>query len=73
MLYKNTQAKVHSAGGDTDFFELFAGILQGDPLASAYVLRTSKDLMKENGFTLENQKTDDTPYKLLRTRTTLMI
>ena len=58
ILYKNTKAMVHSADGDTDFFNIVAGILQGDTLAQYsliicldYILQTSIDLIKENGFT----------------------
>ena len=59
MLYKNMKVKVHSPDGDTDFFDIVAGVLQGDTLALYlfiisldFMLRTSVDLMKENGFTL---------------------
>ena len=58
MLYKNTKVKVCSPDGDTDSFNIVAGVLQGDTLASYlfiicldYVLRMSIDLIKENGFT----------------------
>ena len=54
MLYKNTKVKVCSANGHTYFF-----VLQGNTLTPHqfiiclnYVLRTSIDLMKENGFSL---------------------
>ena len=57
------KVKVCSPGGDTDFLDIVAGILQGDTLALYlfiicldYVLRTSLDLMKENGFTWEKVK-----------------
>ena len=33
MLYKDSTAMVHSLGGNTDFFEVVAGVLQGDTLA----------------------------------------
>ena len=59
MLYKNTKAKVRSPDGDTDFFDVLAGVLQGDTLAPFlfiltldYVLRTSVDTIKELGLTL---------------------
>ena len=59
MLYKNTKIKVRSPDGDTDFFDIVAGVLQRDTLApylfiiyTDYVLRTLIDLMKENGLTL---------------------
>ena len=53
-LYKNTKVKVRSSDGDTDYFDIVAGVLQGDTLAPYlfiicldYTLRTSIDL---NGF-----------------------
>ena len=33
MLYKNTKVKVRSPDGDTDYFNVEAGVLQGDTLA----------------------------------------
>ena len=33
MLYKNMKVKVHSLDGDTDFFDIVAGVLQRDTLA----------------------------------------
>ena len=30
MLYKNTKVKVHSSDGDTDFFDIMTGVLQGN-------------------------------------------
>ena len=57
MFYKNTNFKVRSPDGDTDFFDIVAGVLQGYLLAPYlfvicldYVLRTSIDLIKEDGF-----------------------
>ena len=76
ILYKNTKVNVHSPDGDTD---IVVGVLHGDMLVSYpfiicldYVLRTSIDLMKENGFTLEKQEASDNRHKLLQTWTTLM-
>ena len=53
------KVKVHSLDVATDFFDIVAGVLQKDMLAPYlliicldYVLWTSIDLMKENGFTL---------------------
>ena len=34
MLYRNTKVKVRSPDGDTDYFDIVAGVLQGDTLAS---------------------------------------
>ena len=63
MLYKNTKVKVCSLDRDTDFFDIVAGVLLGDTLAPYlfiicldYVLQTSIDLIKENGFTLKKTR-----------------
>ena len=57
MIYRNTKVKVRSPDGNTDYFDIVAGVLQGDSLAPYlfiicldYVLRTSIDKIKENGF-----------------------
>ena len=59
ILYRNTKVKVRSTDGDTEYFDIVAGVLQGDTLAPYlfiicldYVLRTSIDKIKENGFDL---------------------
>ena len=63
ILYRNTKVKVHSPGGDTDYIDIVAGVLQGDTLAPYlfiicldYVLRTSIDKIKENGFELTRKR-----------------
>ena len=55
MLISNTKIKVNSLDGDTDFFDVVAGVLQGATLALYlflicldYALQTSIDLIKEN-------------------------
>ena len=57
ILYRNTKVKVRSPNGDTEYFDTVAGVLQGDTLAPYlfiicldYVLRTSIDKIRENGF-----------------------
>ncbi|CAI9725779.1 Hypothetical predicted protein [Octopus vulgaris] len=59
-LYTNTIATVISLGRETDFFEVEAGVLQGDTLAPFisivvldYVLRISRDGMEEKGLFLK--------------------
>ena len=54
MLYRNTKVKVCSPDQDPDYFDIVAGVLQGDTLASClliisqdYVLWTSIDEMKK--------------------------
>ena len=63
MLYRNIKAKVHTPNGDKDFFNIVAGVLQGDMLAHCldYIPQISIDIMKENNFTL---KTDNILQKL---------
>ena len=63
ILYRNTKLKVRSPDGDTEYFDIVAGVLQGDTLAPYLfiicldnVLRTSIDKIKENGFELTKKK-----------------
>ena len=63
MLYQNTRSMVRSPDGDTDFFDIIAGVLQGDTLAPYifiicldYVLRKALDQNAELGFTLSEAK-----------------
>ena len=72
MLYKNMKAKVRSLDGDTDYFNIVAGVLQGDTLAPYlfitcldYVLRTSTDLMKDNGFKLAKESSRKHPTQTI--------
>ena len=52
ILYKNTKVKVRSPDGDIDYFDIVAGVLQGDTLAPNlfiicldYVLRRFIDII----------------------------
>ena len=70
MLYKNTKSMVRSPDGDTDFFEVLAGVLQGDTLAPFlfiltldYILRTSVETLSSLGFTLEKARSRRYPAK----------
>ena len=63
ILYRNTTVKVRSPYGNTDYFDVLAGVRQGDTLAPYlfiicldYVLRTSSDIIKENGFELTKKR-----------------
>ena len=63
MLYKNTKVKVRSPDGDIDYFDIVAGVLQGDTsspylfiICLDYVLRTLIDKMKDNDFKLTKEK-----------------
>ena len=57
------KAVVHSADSDTNFFNIVVGILQGDTLSLHlliiwldYVLRSSINLRKQNGFTFKKTR-----------------
>ena len=80
MLYRNTKVKVRFPDRDTDYFDIVAGVLQGDTLAPYlfiicldYVLRISIDKMKKKTVSREQRKEAEvTPHKQLPTRTTPM-
>ena len=63
ILYKNTRSMVRSPDGDTPFFEITTGVLQGYTLAPLlfiicldYILKNSLDCNKELGFTISKRK-----------------
>ena len=63
ILYRNTKVKVRSLDGDTEYFDIVAGVLQGDTRAPYlfiicldYVLRTSIDKIRENVFELTKKR-----------------
>ena len=58
--------------GDTEYFDIVAGVLQGDTLAPYlfiicldYVLRTSIDKIRENGFQLTKRRSKRYPAKTI--------
>ena len=70
ILCRNTKVKVCSPDGDTEYFDIVAGVLQGDTLAPYlfiicldYVLRTSIDKIKENGLELSKKRSRRYPAK----------
>ena len=72
ILYRNTKVKVHSPDGDTEYFDIVAGVQQGDTLAPYlfiicldYVLRTSIDKIRENGFELTKKRSRRYPAKTI--------
>ena len=72
ILNRNTKVKVLSPDGDPDYFNIVAWVLQGDTLASYlfiicldYVLRTSIDKIKENGFELTKKRSRRYPAKTI--------
>ena len=72
ILYRNTTVKVRSPDGDTEYFDIVAGVLQGDMLAPYlfiicldYVLRTSIDNIRENSFVLTKKRSRRYPAKTI--------
>ena len=70
-MYKNIQVFVRSPDGDAEFFDIIAGVLQGDTLAPYlfiivldYVLR-NLDQNKTLGFTLRKQLSRRYPAEML--------
>ena len=66
--YRNTKVKVRSPDGDTEYFDIVAGVLQGDMLAPYlfiicldYVL----DKIRENGFELTKKRSRRYPAKTI--------
>ena len=71
MLYRNTKVKVCSPDGNTDYFDIVAGVLQGDTLAPYlfiicldYVLGTSIDKIKEKGLKLTKERSRRYPAQI---------
>ena len=71
-LYKDTFAKVLSPDGDTELFEILAGVLQGDILASFlfiialdYVMRESTNDDESIGFKLQQARSRRHPAVVL--------
>ena len=72
ILYRNTKVKVRSLDGDTDYFDIVAVVLQEDTLTQYlfiicqdYVLRTSIDKIKENGFEMTKKRSRRYPAKTI--------
>ena len=72
ILYRNTKVKVRSPDGDTEYFDIVVEVLQGDTLAPYlfiicldYILRTSIDKIRENGFELTKKRSRRYPAKTI--------
>ena len=72
ILYRNTKVKVCSLDGNTEYFDIVAGVLQVDMLVPYlfiigldYVLRTLIDKIKENGFELTKKRSRRYPAKTI--------
>ena len=69
---QNTNVKVHSPDGVTDYYDIAAGVLQRDTLApNVFIIcldnvhRTSIDIMKENGFKLAKERSRRYPAQTI--------
>ena len=67
-MYTNTQATVLTPDGETDPFDILAGILQGDTLAPFlfiividYIMRVSVDSIPESGLMYQPRKSSRNP------------
>ena len=72
ILYRNIKVKVRSPDGNTEYFDIVAGVLQVDTLAPYlfiicldYVLKTSIDKIRENGFELTKKRSRRYPAKAI--------
>ena len=72
ILNRNIKVKVRSPDGDIEYFDIVAGVLQGDMLAPYlfiicldYVLRISIDKIRKNGFELTKKRSRRYPAKTI--------
>ena len=72
ILYRNTKVTVRAPDGDTEYFDIVAGVLQGDTLAPYlfiicldYMLRTSIYKIRENSFELTKKRSRRHPAKTI--------
>ena len=72
MLYRNTKVKVRCLDGNTDYFDIVAGVLQRDTLAPYlfiicldYLLGMSIDKIKDNGFKLAKERSRRYPAQAI--------
>ena len=76
ILYRNTKVKVSSPDGDAEYFDIVAGVLQGDTLGPYlfiicldYMLRTLIDKIRETASSWQRKEAEGTPQKQLPTPT----
>ena len=79
ILYRKTKVKVRSQDGDTEYFDIVAGVLQGDTLAPYlfiicldYMLRTTITKSEKMASSRRRKEAEGTPQKQLQTPTTPM-
>ena len=67
-IYRNAKVKVRSPDGDTEYFDIVAGVLQAPYLfiiCLDNVLRTSIDKIRENSFQLTKKRSRRYPAKTI--------
>ena len=71
-LYEGTRAKVLSPDGETEYFKILGGVLQGDTLALYlftividYIMRMAIDGKKELGFILNPKRSRRYPAEVI--------
>ena len=72
MLYKHTNVNVCSSVGDTDYFDIVAGV-HIFIICLDYVLPMSIELMKYNGFKLAKERNRRYSSQQVQMQTTPMI
>ena len=72
ILNRNTKVKLRSPYGDTEYFDIVTGVIQGDTQAPYifiisldYALRTSTGKIRENGFELTKKRSRRHPTKTI--------
>ena len=72
MICRSTKVKVRSPDDDTDYFDIVAGVLQGDTLVPHlfnicldYMVKTSIDKIKDNGFKLTKERSRRYPAQTI--------
>ena len=71
-MYCNTEAKVHSPDGETDFYAILAAVLQGHTLvlylfivSLDYAMRSVTEGFKDLGFTLHERRSRGNPTVMI--------
>ena len=65
MLYRNTKVKVGSPGGDTDYFDITAGVLQGDTLALYIFIICLENVLRMSIVTLTKERSRRYPAQTI--------
>ena len=72
ILYKITKVKVRSPDGNTEYFDIVAGVLQGDTLAPYLFIICRLIKSEKTVSSWQRKEAEGTPQKQLPTPTTPM-